>query len=88
MDGPTSGVVKLPNYLDWHSNKGYDLDAGIPRIKTLYRTVLREALKVEDLKYLNHTLLRQIWGSIRIPPVLRELYETKFPELRDVRHCS
>ncbi|QDZ41909.1 hypothetical protein [Corynebacterium sp. sy039] len=69
MDGPTNGVVKLPNYLDWHTDDGFDLDEE-EMIDTMYRTVLREALKVEDLRYLNHTLLRKIWRSIRIPPVL------------------
>jgi hypothetical protein len=48
LQGPSSGTVQLPSYLDWSGNAVYDLDAP-GRVVDLYRAVLIEAASPQDL---------------------------------------
>jgi hypothetical protein len=82
LGGQTTGVVTLPRHLDWSGAADYDLD--IPgRLVDLYRTVLIEATKPDDLhRFLDRTVLTRLWPSIWLPPELRRTWEQRFPELR------
>ena len=48
LRGRTTGLVTLPRHLDWSGSADYDLDSP-GRIVDLYRTVLIEATKPDDL---------------------------------------
>ncbi|MFF5291433.1 hypothetical protein [Paractinoplanes globisporus] len=82
LRGRTAGVVTLPRHLDWSGSADYDLD-GPGRIVDLYRTILIEATKPEDLHtFLDQATLTQLWPSIWLPPDLRRAWEERFPELK------
>ncbi|MDY7087503.1 MAG: hypothetical protein SYR96_20600 [Actinomycetota bacterium] len=82
LHGRTAGVVTLPRHLDWSGAADYDLDSP-GRIVDLYRTVLIEATKPDDLHaFLDRALLTRLWPSLWLPPDLRHAWEERFSELR------
>ena len=82
LQGRTAGVVTLPSHLDWSGAADYDLDSP-GRIVDLYRTVLIEATKPDDLHaFLDRAILARLWPSIWLPPDLRRAWEDRFRELR------
>jgi hypothetical protein len=85
LRGRTSGVVTLPRHLDWAPSADYDLDAP-GRIVDLYRTVLIEATKPDDLHaFLDRSTLIGLWAALWLSPELRRAWEDRFTELRQVR---
>jgi hypothetical protein len=81
LRGPTAGTVTLPHHLDWSGHATYDLDRPA-RLASMYRAVLNEASTVEDLRnWLDERVLIELWPTLWLPPRLRELWESRFPEL-------
>lgn len=82
LRGPTTGVVTLPRHLDWSGSADYDLDSP-GRVVDLYRTVLIEATKPDDLHlFLDRAILTRLWPSLWLPPGVRRAWEERFRELR------
>lgn len=83
LTGPTSGVVMLPVRLHWGPDNRYDLgDDGDAAV--MYERVIREAHRVEDLTaYLDADRLRRLWSRLVLPPAVRSLWQSRFPELHD-----
>ncbi len=80
--GASSGTVVLPLRLDWSRSNSYDL-ANPVQVRTMYATVLREVCSEADLdSYLSRTLLIREWANLRLPPFLRDTWESKHPVLR------
>jgi len=85
LRGPTEGTVRLPQHLDWSGNASYDLDKPT-RIASMYRTVLNEASSVDDLRaWIDGQTLVQLWPTLWLPPQVRRLWESRFPELASLR---
>jgi len=85
LRGPTEGNVILPKHLDWSGNASYDLDKPA-RLTSMYRTILNEASSTDDLRaWIDGRLLVQLWPSLWLPPPLRRLWESRFPELASRR---
>lgn len=83
--GPDHGTVVLPRHLDWSPRPVYDLDVNASR-RCMYETVLREAGRQTDLcRHLNSRILRQDWPSLILPRRVRDMWESRFPELADLR---
>jgi hypothetical protein len=81
LRGPTEGTVTLPQHLDWSGNASYDLDKPA-RLASMYRTVLNEARSPDDLHaWIDGRLLAQLWPTLWLPPQVRRLWESRFPEL-------
>lgn len=81
LGGPVSGQVTLPGHLDWGPHRTYDLDDPSD-VRLLYMRVVRESASVEDLRrLLNADLLRQVWSRLVLPPRVRLMWESRFPEL-------
>jgi hypothetical protein len=81
LRGPTAGTVRLPRHLDWSGNASYDLDKPA-RLASMYRTVLNEAGSTDDLRaWLNGRVLARLWPTLWLPPQVRRLWESRFPEL-------
>ena len=81
LRGPTPGTVTLPHHLDWSGRAAYDLDRPA-RLASMYKVVLNEAASVEDLRtWLDRAALVEAWPTLWLPPRVRELWETRFPEL-------
>jgi hypothetical protein len=85
LRGPTGGTVDLPQHLDWSGNASYDLDKP-SRLASMYRTVLNEASSVDDLRtWLDGPTLTRLWPTLWLPPQVRRLWESRFPELAPLR---
>jgi len=81
LRGPTDGTVTLPQHLDWSGNASYDLDKPA-RLASMYRTVLNEASSTDDLHaWIDGRLLVRLWPTLWLPPQVRQLWESRFPEL-------
>jgi hypothetical protein len=81
LRGPTEGMVTLPHHLDWSGRATYDLDRPA-RLASMYKTVLNEAGTVKDLRnWLDQRVLIELWPTLWLPPRLRALWESRFPEL-------
>jgi hypothetical protein len=83
LRGPTSGVVELPLHLFWSGADGwFSLDDRSGQ-RQVYRTVLREARRPDDLAaFLNGGMLTVLWASILLPKVVRKAWEEQHPVLR------
>ena len=82
LTGPTSGVVELPLRLDWSEQGRYDL-SDIRELSLMYEVVLREAMRVEDLRaYLDGSTLQRVWRRLYLPRKVRDLWEDRFRGLR------
>jgi hypothetical protein len=85
LRGPTAGTVNLPQHLDWSGSAGYDLDKPA-RLASMYRTVLNEASSPDDLRaWIDGRMLTQLWPTLWLPPQVRRLWESRFPELASAR---
>jgi hypothetical protein len=85
LRGPTGGTVSLPQHLDWSGNASYDLDKPT-RLASMYRTVLNEASSVDDLRaWIDGQMLAKLWPTLWLPPQVRRLWESRFPELAPPR---
>jgi hypothetical protein len=82
LQGPTDGIVDLPQHVAWSGMASYDL--GKPRQRmTLYRTVLQQGLHDDLLTYLNKEMLLQLWPVLRtlVGRTVRSEWENAFPRL-------
>jgi hypothetical protein len=85
LTGPTSGSVELPHRIDWSGQPVRNLDEP-GALEAMYRTVLAEASKPDDLaRFINRDALIRLWKTIWLPPKIRRLWEERFPELGDMR---
>ena len=81
LQGPMEGVVTLPSHLDWSPVRTYDCSDRM-RVRTLYRTVLREAATVNDsTTWVNRRRLCSVWSDLILPDRVREAWELAYPEL-------
>ncbi|WP_238015120.1 hypothetical protein KZZ52_50990 [Dactylosporangium sp. AC04546] len=86
LRGPTHGVVCLPNHLDWSEQRVYDLD-NPKHLGVMYEIVIRESTTPADQRrYLDGPTLRAVWHRLWLPRFVRELWESRFPELRVAGH--
>lgn len=85
LTGPTTGVVRLPQHLDWSGSPTYDLNK--PAVLAhLYEVVLRESSRVEDLRtWLDGDTLRRLWPQLFVPQPVRRLWENRFAKLARAR---
>lgn len=82
LHGPSAGVVTLPLHLDWSEAASYDLSRP-NRVRTLYATILREAMSEDDLaNYVNADVLAAVWTDLNLPAFVRAVWEEAHPELR------
>jgi hypothetical protein len=81
LHAATTGLVHLDRRLHWSQHPGYDLSN--PRqLATMYETVLREASNPDELaRWLDGPTLVRLWDRLVLPPRLRRLWESRFPEL-------
>jgi hypothetical protein len=78
-------MVSLPRHLDWSGSASYDLDKPA-RVASMYRTVLMEASSADDLcAWIHRDVLARLWPTLWLPPQVRRLWESRFPELTLVR---
>jgi hypothetical protein len=80
LQGPRSGLLDVPINVYWGPRHTFDLDNGSDVIQT-YEAALREGRVIDQETLLNHELLLETWPDLMLPVRVRELWETRFPEL-------
>jgi hypothetical protein len=82
LRGPTSGVIEPPLRLFWQPDRHVDLDN--PAVRGWwYETVLREAVKPDDLRdWLDGATLTTLWPDLYLPRGVRAAWERRHPGLR------
>lgn len=82
LRGPAGGVIVLPHSVLWAPGGGQvDLDRP-GELRMAYRAVLNEGT-VSDLEMvLNRDRLVRVWSELLLPLRVIELWESRFPELR------
>ena len=88
LDGPGGGVVELSHSVLWAPGGGrVDLDRP-GELRMAYRAVLNEGT-VEDLvQVLNRDRLVAVWPELLLPFRVRDLWESRFLELRPAEHAA
>ena len=81
--GPRSGQLTLPHHIYWGPQKSVDLDTEGGIVKA-YQAVLREGSTTDQVQLLNRDRLIEIWQELALPGQVRELWESRFPELASV----
>lgn len=83
LRGPSGGVVELPHTLLWAPGDGrIDLDEK-GGVGLVYRAVVAEGAVADQAAILNRDRLVEVWPELLLPRRARELWETRFPRLRD-----
>ena len=82
LTGPTTGLVELPLRLWWGPQRAFDL--GEPTMLAwMYENVLREAIRVEELRtYVHGPTLVAVWPRLNLPRAVRAAWEARHPRLR------
>lgn len=82
LAGPTAGLIELPLRLWWHPQRTFDL--AVPTMLTwMYENVLREAIRVDELRaYLHGPTLVRLWPRLNLPRAVRAAWEARHPRLR------
>ena len=81
LAGPLTGVVMLPERLDWSERAAFRLDVPAER-NLMYERVIREATRPGDLQeYLNGAVLCEVWENLFLPVRVRRMWEERFPDL-------
>lgn len=84
LKGPADGVVELPHTVLWAPGGGrvdLDEDGGV---SLAYRAVVAEGTVADQVAILNRDRLVVAWPELLLPRRARALWESRFPELRDV----
>lgn len=81
LAGPADGPVELPAELGWTGRTHYDLDEPAD-IAVLYERVLVDAVRPQDVvRLVNPVRLRLVWPRLFLPARVRDLWESRFPDL-------
>lgn len=81
LQGPNRGTVHLHRGILWAPGDGWinlDEPGGVD---LAYRAVLAEGSVEDQVQILNAKLLVQAWPDLMLPDRVRELWESRFPEL-------
>ena len=80
LRGPSSGQMTLPINVYWGPWSIVDLDIHSDVVKA-YQATLREGRVGDQVTLLNRDLLVRIWPELMLPARVRQLWESRFPEL-------
>lgn len=80
LRGPSSGQMTLPINVYWGPWSIVDLDIHSDLVKA-YQATLREGRVGDQVLLLNRDLLVRIWPELMLPARVRQLWESRFPEL-------
>ncbi len=83
LRGPATGVLILPRTVHWGPDPTADLDTRSGLHKA-YRNLVREGTRVIQEEMLNASRLIEVWPDLALPQRCRALWESRFPELRQV----
>jgi hypothetical protein len=80
LRGPEAGVLSLPQHVYWGPDPDADLDT-LAGVTKAYQAILREGTAEVQEVLLNKALLLRSWDELLLPPQVRTLWVSTFPEL-------
>lgn len=80
LQGPTSGEVTVPAYVDPRPDAVFTVTEP-SSLRALYGAVVRAGTLEDQRALLDGRLLAQVWRSLTLPAVCRQLWESRIPEL-------
>lgn len=80
LAGPETGSLALPRNVYWGPWPEAQLDVRSDVVKA-YEAILREGRASDQIALLNRELLLAVWRQLVLPVRVRELWESRFPEL-------
>lgn len=81
LRGPYSGNVKLRHSVRWAPGDGTaNLDT-LGGVRMAYQALLTEGKVADQVAGLNAKKLIEVWPLLNLDPRVRELWESKFPQL-------
>lgn len=80
LHGPRSGAVTVPAYVDPRPSAEFIVHDESSR-RSLYGAVVRAGTLDDQRALLDGELLVEVWPSLTLPAVCRELWESRIPEL-------
>ena len=80
LRGPSGGQLTLPVNVYWGPWSVVDLDIHSDVVKA-YQATLREGRVGDQVILLNRDLLVRIWPELMLPARVRQLWESRFPQL-------
>jgi hypothetical protein len=81
LRGPGSGLLALPGRVYWGPEPLINLDVRDGSERMAYQAVISEGSAEDQIMLLDHGLLVELWPRLVLPRRVRELWETRFPEL-------
>lgn len=81
LTGPATGRVELPAAIGWTGRRCYDL-SDLADARVFYERVLVDALDPGIMtSVLNAQRLGELWPDLFLPHQVRDLWQSRFPEL-------
>jgi hypothetical protein len=81
LNGPYDGVVKLRHSVRWIGNGEIDVST-FPGTCVAYQALLAEGRVSDQEAGLNARKLIEVWPKLSLDRRVRDLWESRFPELR------
>ncbi len=82
LHGPYSGTIVLDHSVRWTpGNRVADLDTLGGRLMA-YQALLAEGQVSDQVASINPRRLIETWPALNLDPCVRELWESRFPQLR------
>ena len=80
LRGPRDGELVLPHHVHWGPRRDVDLGhAG--DVLTAYQAIISEGMVGDQVTILNRSLLLEFWPELILSARVRNLWESRFPEL-------
>lgn len=82
LAGPATGVLRLPRWVYWGPQAVFDLsEAG--HVRTAYQALVRVGAVEDQVQFLNQAVVLAVWPGLVLPVRCRQLWESRFPQLRE-----
>ncbi len=82
LQGPYSGVIRLPHTVRWVGEGMADLDT-FGGVRVAYQALLAEGNVADQVMGLNARKLVEMWPFLNLDPRVRRLWESRFPLLKE-----
>lgn len=79
--GPAEGVLRLPRWVYWGPQSVFDLSE-VGHVQTAYQALVRVGAVEDQVQFLNEAVLVAAWPRLVLPLRCRQLWESRFPQLR------
>lgn len=81
LRGPARGPISLPRWVRWQADGDVDVDDP-GGLRMAYQALLSEGTAEVQARLLNKQLLITVWPSLSLDSRVRDLWESRFLELR------